>query len=67
MAIRGAHAVSLAEGNTAGDVMREPPADPARSENQGMYGTFMRENREIPGSGALSVIGSCGEEYAFAE
>ena len=48
MAIRGAHAVSLAEGNTAGDVMREPPADPARSENQGMYGTFMRENREVP-------------------
>ena len=28
--------------------MREPPADPARSENQGMYGTSMRENREIP-------------------
>ena len=22
--------------------------DPARSENQGMYGTSMRENREIP-------------------
>jgi hypothetical protein len=21
---------------------------PARSENQGMYGTFMRENREVP-------------------
>ena len=48
MAIRGAHAVSLAEGNTVGGVMREPPADPARSENQGMYGTSMRENREIP-------------------
>ena len=28
--------------------MREPPGDPARSENQGMYGIFMRENREIP-------------------
>jgi len=25
--------------------MRESPADPARSENQGMYGTSMRENR----------------------
>ena len=46
MAIRGAHAVSMAEGNTAGGVMRESPADPARSENQGMYGTSMRENRE---------------------
>ena len=48
MAIRGAHAVSLAEGNTAGGVMREPSADPAWSENQGMYGTSMRENRESP-------------------
>ena len=27
---------------------RESLADPARSKNQGMYGTFMRENREIP-------------------
>lgn len=27
---------------------RESPADPARSKNQGMCGTFMRENREIP-------------------
>ena len=27
---------------------REPSADPARSENQGMYGTSMRENRESP-------------------
>ena len=37
-----------AEGNIAGGVMREPPGDPARSENQGMYGISMRENREIP-------------------
>jgi hypothetical protein len=29
----------MAEGNTAGGVMRESPADPARSANQGMYGT----------------------------
>ena len=27
---------------------REPLAGPARSENQGMYGTSMRENRESP-------------------
>ncbi len=27
---------------------REPHAGPARSQNQGMYGTFMRENRESP-------------------
>ena len=26
----------------------ESLAGPARSENHGMYGTFMRENREIP-------------------
>ena len=37
-----------AEGNTAGGAIREPSVDPARSENQGMYGTSMRENREIP-------------------
>ncbi len=29
---------------------RELPAGPARSENHGMYGTSMRENREIPTS-----------------
>jgi hypothetical protein len=27
---------------------REPLAGSARSQNQGMYGTFMRENRESP-------------------
>lgn len=27
---------------------RELLVGPARSENQGMYGTFMRENREVP-------------------
>jgi hypothetical protein len=26
----------------------ESPVDPARSENHGMYGTSMRENREVP-------------------
>jgi len=57
MAIRGAHAVSLAEGNTAGGVMRESPADPARSENQGMYGTSMRENRESPCPPAWLITG----------
>jgi hypothetical protein len=40
--------LSRPEGNIAGGVMREPPGGPARSENQGMYGIFMRENREIP-------------------
>jgi hypothetical protein len=37
-----------AEGNIAGGAMRELPGDPARSKTLCMYGTFMRENREIP-------------------
>ena len=37
-----------AEGNIAGGVIRESPADPARSENLCMYGISMRENREVP-------------------
>ena len=46
--IWGAHAVSRAEGNIASRAIRELLADPTRSENQGMYGVLMRENREIP-------------------
>jgi hypothetical protein len=46
--IRGAHAVSRAEGNIVDGVMREPLADSAWSENHGMYGNSMRENREVP-------------------
>jgi hypothetical protein len=38
--VRGADAVSKAEGNTVGGVMRELPVDPARSENQGMHATL---------------------------
>ena len=37
-----------AEGNIVGGVIREPPADPARSKTLCMYGISMRENREIP-------------------
>ena len=61
MAIRGAHAVSLAEGNTAGGVMRESSAGPARSENQGMYGTSMRENRESPCPPAWLITGRAAQ------
>ena len=46
--VRGAHVVQETEGNIVGGVTRELPADPARSENQGMYGVSMRENRESP-------------------
>jgi hypothetical protein len=50
-----------AEGNIAGGVMRESPGDPARSENQGMCGIFMRENREIPLSPAGVMAGRAGQ------
>jgi hypothetical protein len=45
------------EGNIAGGVMRESPGDPARSENQGMCGVFMRENRDIRCSSTLLITG----------
>lgn len=44
----GADVVHETEGNITGGVRREPSVDPARSENHGMYGVFMRENREGP-------------------
>jgi hypothetical protein len=45
------------EGNIAGGVMREPPGDPARSENHGMYGISMHENREVPCSPGRLITG----------
>ena len=51
---RGAHTVQEVEGNTVGGVTREPSADPARSENHGMYGVSMRENRESPSPARLA-------------
>ena len=36
------------EGNIGCGAMREPQPDPARSKNPCMYGTSLRENREIP-------------------
>ena len=40
--------LNRSEGNIAGGAMRESSGDPARSENQGMHGISMRENREVP-------------------
>jgi len=54
---QGADALRKAEGNTAGGVTREPPGGPAGSEIHGMCGTFVRENREVPG---LPVRVVCG-------
>ena len=47
--------LNRSEGNIAGGAMREPSADPARSENLCMYGISMRENREIPRSPARMI------------
>jgi len=53
----GAHVVSSAEGHTAVGAIRTPPADPAWSENHGMYGDSVREDRESPCSPALVITG----------
>ncbi|MCA1695818.1 MAG: hypothetical protein LC749_14410 [Actinobacteria bacterium] len=52
---RGADAFIMAEGNTVGDVICESLGDPARSKILCTYGSFMRENREVPGSPAQLV------------
>ena len=46
--VRGADAVYGSGRQHRQQRYRELLAGPARSENQGMYGTFMRENREVP-------------------
>ena len=46
--VRGADAVSLSGRQHRRQRHRELAADPARSENQGMHGSSMRENREVP-------------------
>ena len=40
---------------------REPLAGPARSENHGMCGTSMRENREVPRSPVWLVTGRAAQ------
>ena len=47
-----------AEGNIVVSAIRELAVGPARSENLGMCGIFMRENREVPRSPA------CGDGWA---
>ena len=41
---------------------REPLTDPARSENHCMYGTSLRENREISCSPAQVITGRAAQE-----
>ena len=50
-----------AEGNIAGSSYRELTVNPARSENQGMCGSFMRENREIPRSPVGLITGRAAQ------
>ena len=64
-AIRGAHAVSLAEGNTLDGVMRESRESPARSETQGMCGNSMRETGDpVPARLADHRAGRSGNAEA---
>ena len=46
--VRGADAVYGGGRQHRQQRYRELLVGPARSENHGMYGTFMRENREVP-------------------
>src|SRR5262245_45192715 len=55
--VRGADAVSRGGRPHRRQRYRELSADPARSENLCMYGISMRENREIPRSPALVMVG----------
>jgi RNA-directed DNA polymerase len=65
--VRGAHAVIWAEGHTAGGARREPPEDPARSKNHGMYASSTRENRESPTPPASrSGVGRSGKAEAVS-
>ena len=47
--LQGAGAVQEAEGNIAGGASASRRGTLRGHGNHGMYGTFMRENREIPG------------------
>ncbi len=58
---RGAQAVIYVEGNIGCGAIREPQTDPARSENHGMYGTSMRENREVPPSPTPLITGRAAQ------
>jgi hypothetical protein len=42
---------------------RELLVDPARSENHGMYGTSMRENREVPRSPVRVITGRAAQGW----
>jgi hypothetical protein len=56
--VRGADAVTLQRKATSRPALfRELAEDPSRSENQGMHGIPMRENREVPRSPVRKISG----------
>ena len=55
--LRGADAVQEAEGNIAGGASASRRGTLRGHGNHGMYGTFMRENREIPCLPAWLITG----------
>jgi hypothetical protein len=59
--IRGADAVDRSGRPHHRPRYRELPADPARSENPGMHGIFMRENREVPHLPAWMITGRAAQ------
>src|SRR5215469_14549077 len=69
--LRGADAVQEAEGNIAGGASASRRGALRGHENQGMYGTFMRENREIPRLPAWLITGRAAQgtprRYAWDE
>ena len=59
--VRGADAVYGSGRQHRQRRYRELLAGPARSETQGMYGTSMRENREVPRSPAWVITGRAAQ------
>ena len=59
--VRGADAVYESGRQHCQQRYRELLVGPARSENQGMYGTFMRENREVPRPPARVITGRAAQ------
>ena len=59
--VRGADAVNGSGRQHCQQRYRESLVGPARSETQRMYGTFMRENREIPRPPAWVITGRAAQ------
>jgi hypothetical protein len=58
---QGADVVSMTEGHIAGSDSASCSVSPAWSKNLGMYGNFMRENREVPCSPAGLIAGRAAQ------